>query len=326
MGKEIDVVCVGILVADILITPIDRIPEPGQLASADKIFLSGGGHAHNTSVGLGRLGAKVGVVGKIGDDPFGRFLVQDLKKERVDTSQIKVSTEYETSKTIIILTHGKDRRFIYAAGANADFGAEDIDYEYVKQAKVLYVGGYGVLPRLDEDSLVRILRFAKENHITTVLDVVIPHTESHWIDECREALKYTDFFLPNNDEAKIITGETEPEAQAQRLLEHNPALTVIITLGGNGSLLRTKDKIVRASSYEIEVVDGTGGGDAFSAGLIFGLTNGWNLDKTLRLASAMGASAVTKIGTTPGVFTKKEATAFIENNRIEITTLPVESS
>lgn len=193
-GKTTDVVCMGILVADVFTSPIDRIPEPGQLASADEIFLSGGGHAHNTSVALARLGAKVGVMGKIGNDPFGDFLVEDLKKEGVDTSRIAISHKYGTSKTMVILTSGEDRRFIYTAGANADFSIRDIDYEYLKQAKVLYIGGYGVLSKLDQDSLVEVLKFAKENDITTLLDVVIPHTESNWINKCKKALKFTDFF------------------------------------------------------------------------------------------------------------------------------------
>lgn len=326
MEERIDVVCMGILVADILTSPIDRLPEPGQLASADEIFLSGGGHAHNTSISLTRLGAKVGVMGKVGSDPFGNFLMEDLKKEGVDTSKITVSDRSETSKTIVILTLYEDRRFIYTAGANADFGIEDIDYEYLKQAKILYVGGYGVLPKLDEDSLVEVLKFAKENDIVTLLDVVIPHTESNWINKCKKALRFTDFFLPNSDEAKLITGKTEPREQAKQLLKYNPEITVIITMGENGSLLRTKDKIIRASSYKIKAVDTTGGGDAFSAGLIFGVMNNWNLTETLKLASAMGASAVRKIGTTPGVFTREEATSFIQNNKIKITALSAAES
>ena len=85
--------------------------------------------------------------------------------------------------------------------------------------------------------------------------------------------------------------------------------------------MRTRDKIIRASSYKIEVVDGSGGGDAFSAGLIFALMNNWSLTDTLKLASAMGASAVRKMGTTSGVFTREEATIFIQNNEIQITNI-----
>lgn len=318
MAEKIDVACMGILVTDILTSPIDRIPEPGELIWADEIFLYGGGHAHNTPISLARLGVKVGVMGKVGNDPFGNFLIGDLKKEGVDTTRISVSNKSGTSKTIVILIPFEDRRFIHTVGANADFGMDDIDLDYLKQAKILYIGGYGVLPKLNDESLVRILKFAKKNGLITLLDVVIPHIEANWVDKCKEAFKFTDFFLPNSDEAKIITGQPDPERQAEQILRYNPGMTVVITMGKEGSLVRTRDKIIQASSYQIEVVDPSGGGDAFTGGFIFGVMNGWNLTETLKFASAMGASAVRKIGCTTGVFTREEVSKFIQENEIKI--------
>ena len=221
MEEKIDVVCVGILVADIFSSPIKKVPEPGELISTEKIFTSGGGHAHNTSVSLARLGTRVGVMGKVGKDIFGDFLKENLEKEGVDISKISVSDRFETSKTIIILTPSEDRRYIHTSGANADFSIDDIDFDYVSQAKVLYVGGYGVLSKLSEDSLTRLFKFAKEQNLVTVLDVVIPSTEINWINKCKQVLKFTDFFLPNTDEAKIITGQVNPGKQAEEMLKYN---------------------------------------------------------------------------------------------------------
>ncbi|UCG94009.1 MAG: carbohydrate kinase family protein [Candidatus Aerophobus sp.] len=318
MSEKIEVVCLGILVVDILCSPIDKVPEPGELISTDEISLSGGGHAHNAAVSLARLGLKVGALGKVGYDHFGDFLKEDLRKEGVDISKIAVSHKLGTSKTMIILTHSEDRRFIHTLGANADFNIDDIDFNYLSQGKVLYVGGYGVLPELEEDSLTKLLKFAKLHGLITVLDVVIPHTEVRWINKCKRALEFTDFFLPNSDEARLITGRVEPREQAKEMLRHNYEMTVVITMGKGGSFVRTKDKIARASTYEVEVVDPSGGGDAFSAGFIFGVVNGWELEETLKLASAMGASAVREVGTTTGVFTRSEAEKFIKNNEIEL--------
>ena len=321
MEERIDIVCMGILVVDILASPISKIPGSGELAEANEISLYGGGHAHNTSISLARLGEKVGVIGKVGNDPFGNFLIENLKKEGVDTSKISVSNKFGTSKTMVILTPSEDRRFIHSLGANADLSIDDIDFDYLKKAKILYVGGYGVIPRLDEESLVRILKFAKEQGLTILLDVVIPHTEFNWINKCKKVLEFTDFFLPNSDEAKLITGEADPKKQASEILEYNPQMTVVITMGEKGSLVRTEKEAIQVSSYGIEVVDPSGGGDAFSAGFIFGVIHDWDLAETLKIASAMGASAVRKIGTTPGVFTREEATSFIQNNKIRITAL-----
>ncbi len=318
MSEKIEVVCLGILVVDILCSPIDKVPEPGELVSADEISPSGGGHAHNTAVSLSRLGLKVGVLGKVGHDPFGDFLKEDLRKEGVDISKITVSPKLGTSKTMIILTHSEDRRFIHTLGANANFSVDDIDFDYLSQGKVLYVGGYGVLPQLEEDSLVKLLKFAKRRGLITVLDVVIPHTEIRWINKCKRVLKFTDFFLPNSDEARLITGRVDPREQAEGMLRHNYEMTVVITMGKKGSFVRTRDKIARASAYEVEVVDPSGGGDAFSAGFIFGVINGWELEETLKLASAMGASAVRKVGCTTGVFTRSEVEQFMKNNEIKL--------
>ncbi len=318
MEEKIDVVCVGILVADIFSSPIKKVPEPGELISTEKIFISGGGHAHNTSVSLARLGTRVGVMGKVGKDIFGDFLKENLEKEGVDISKISVSDRFETSKTIIILTPSEDRRYIHTPGANADFSIDDIDFDYVSQAKVLYVGGYGVLSKLSEDSLTRLFKFAKEQNLVTVLDVIIPHTEINWINKCQQVLKFTDFFLPNTDEARIITGQVNPGKQAEEMLKYNSEMAVIITMGKEGSLTRTKDKVIRASAYKVEVIDPSGGGDAFAAGFIFGVMDDWELEKTVKLASAMGASAGRKMGTTAGVFTREEVYEFMRNNEIEV--------
>ena len=286
MSEKIEVVCLGILVVDILCSPIDKVPEPGELISTDEISLSGGGHAHNTAVSLARLGLKAGALGKVGHDHFGDFLKEDLRKEGVDISKIAVSHKLGTSKTMIILTHSEDRRFIHTLGANADFNIDDIDFDYLSQGKVLYVGGYGVLPELDEDSLTKLLKFAKLHGLITVLDVVIPHTEVRWINKCKRALEFTDFFLPNSDEARLITGRVEPQEQAKEMLRHNYEMTVVITMGKEGSFVRTKDKMARASTYEVEVVDPSGGGDAFSGGLIFGLLSGMSMQETIEFATA----------------------------------------
>ncbi len=318
MKEKIDVICAGILVADILASPIEKVPEPGQLVFTEEIFLFGGGHAHNTSVSLARLGVRVAAMGKVGRDTFGDFLKKDLEKEGVDISKITISDKFETSKTIIILTPSEDRRFIYTPGANADFSIDDIDFGYISQAKLLYLGGYGVLSKLDEDSLARLLKFAKKRGLVTVLDVVIPSGEINWINRCKKALEFTDFFLPNTDEARIITGQVDPGKQAEEILKYNSEMTVVITMGKEGSLVRTKDRIVQASAYKIKTIDSSGGGDAFTAGFIFGIMSDWELEKIVKFASAMGASAGRKMGCTTGVFTREEVYEFIRNNKIKV--------
>jgi len=318
MRDKPEVVCVGILVADIISGALPRLPRPGELMLTERILLSAGGLPVNAAVSLTRLGFEAGVVGKVGKDPLGPFIVDYLKEQKVDTRGIRSSKEASTSSTMIILTESEDRRFIHTLGASADFSIDDLDFEYIRGAKVLYLGGYFAMPRLTQSSLVKLFKFAREGKTITVLDVVAPHSGVNLLAQCREVLKYTDVFLPNDDEARIITGESDPLKQAEVFLKFNPEMTVVITMGRKGSLARTRDKIVRASVYPVKVVDPSGGGDAFDAGFIVGLLKGWDVEQTLKFASAIGASSVTAMGCTTGIFTMKEALNFIKDNTLKI--------
>jgi sugar/nucleoside kinase (ribokinase family) len=203
-------------------------------------------------------------------------------------------------------------------GANADFRFADIDLDMVAKGKILYVGGYLVLPELDQESLAKLLQFAKERGLLTVLDVIVPVAGGHHVaTDLALALPYTDVFLPNDDEGRLLTGEADPVAQARCFLSYGCS-NVVITLGGDGAVAADEHAVVRAPAFAVPVVDPSGAGDAFDAGYIYGMLQGWPLPRTLTFASAIGASACMKLGTTPGVFTREEAEAFLEQNELEL--------
>jgi sugar/nucleoside kinase (ribokinase family) len=314
--KKVDVACLGILVADFFSSPLLRMPKPGELMLVDEITNYTGGCAANTGVGLAKLGIKTGIIGKVGSDIFGAAIIDDLKSKGLDTSGIKKSSNVGTSKTLIIPSVSEDRRYIHKIGANADFSIEDIDLDYLLQTRLIYVGGYLALSKLGQKSLIKILKSAKEAGIITVLDIIFPG-QGNWLNELKDVLAYVDAFTPNNDEAEGLTGEKDPVMQAKALLKYGAGM-VVITLGGKGSLLMTKNEIVTAGTYKIPFKDASGAGDAFDAGLVTGLLNKWSLEQTLKFASAIGASCVRELGCTEGLFTMSEAKDFIENNDIEI--------
>jgi len=324
--KRIKVSCVGILVADIFSSILPKLPRPGELISVDDIPLSAGGCATNTAVSLSKLGIPTGVIGKVGEDLFGDFVINYLNERGVDTSRVARSNKMDTSKTIVLLTATEDRRFIHNFGANAEFGIDDVDFDYIAQSKVIYVGGYLDLPRLNQAGLIKLFKFAKERGIITILDVVVAHPHPNLINQCKDAFLYTDFFLPNEDEAKLLTGKDDPQSQAEIFLTYNPQMKVVITMGEKGSLLRTKDKVILAPSYKVKIVDPSGGGDAFDAGFISGILEGWDLESTLKFASATGASAVRAMGCTAGVFTREEALNFIKDNELKLKVLNMNCS
>lgn len=315
-GSAVDVACVGMLVVDFFSSPLPRLPKPGELMVVDEISLFTGGCACNTAVALAKLGVKTGVIGKVGQDSLGQFVIDDLAAKGIETSQISTSKLNDTCKTIIISTVSEDRRYIHMVGSNQDFGIDDVNFDYLSTAKMLYIGGYLLLPKIDQDALKRILSFAKENGTITVLDVVSPG-EGDLLGQCKDVLRYVDVFVPNDDEARDLTGEDIPERQADALLGYGPG-TVIITMGDRGCLLKTKDTLIRTPAYDVEFVDASGGGDAFDAGLIVGLLNKWPLEDTLKFASAMGASCVRKLGCAAGLFTRQEAEDFVRNNTLKM--------
>src|SRR5208282_4681196 len=122
-----DVVCLGILVADIFGNPIASLPAAGELALLDRYLLRVGGCAANTAADLGKLGRSTSVLGKVGNDLFGDFVLQDLKRLGIDTSYIRRSRNDPTSVTFILNVQGQDRRYFHCFGANADFSIADVD-------------------------------------------------------------------------------------------------------------------------------------------------------------------------------------------------------
>jgi sugar/nucleoside kinase (ribokinase family) len=315
-GKNCDVLCIGVLVADIFVPPLTRFPASGELMLVDNLPLSTGGCAANTAIDLAKLGIQVSVVGKTGNDVFADFISSDLKAHNIDTSGIKTTPTAPTSRTVILPIIGEDRRYIHTLGANAELKVTDVDRQQVAQSRILYVGGYCLFPGFKQDELVELFKFARSKGVKTILDVAGVNPELG-LAQVQQVLPYTDAFLPNNDEAFLLTGETDPLKQAEALLQCGTQ-TAVITLGGEGVIALTHQSRLRASAFKIKFVDGSGGGDAFDAGFIYGMLNDWDLARKLEFASAIGASACTRLGTTAGVFTLNEAQDFLKQNKLKI--------
>ena len=311
------VLSAGILVVDHLSSPIARLPRAGELILCDRLPLAIGGCAANVAIDLARVGVGVGVAGCVGRDPFGQFLIDRLTEGGIDTSAVRMLEEAATSGTLIINVVGEDRRFIHAAGANAVMQASDIPLERVKEAKLFYVGGYLLMPALEgTNGLAVLFREARAAGATTVLDVVVPGPGEHW-SKLEPLLAETDVFLPNEDEAAIITGLTDPLDQAQRFRDAG-AGTVVITRGERGTLLVNDKLRIRAGTYPTNFVGGTGAGDAFDAGYIAGLLAGEDPIGCLKWGAALGASCVRSISATESVFTRDESVAFMRQHKLAV--------
>lgn len=316
MNAHPDVLCCGIVVADHVCTPIARLPAAGELVMADGMLLSSGGCAANAAIDLAKMGVRAAVVGRVGGDIFGRIVADMLKDGGVDVASLKVTPAADTSQTLIVNVIGQDRRFIHTFGANGEFQAADIPLERLDHCQVLYLGGYLVMPKIVQEELVPIFARARRRGVITVLDVVTPGP-GDYLSRLDQLLPHVDVFLPNNHEAELLCGESDALRQAE-FFRRMGARTTVITMGGDGAVLVTEGARLRAGAYPVEFVDGSGGGDAFDAGFIHGLLSGQGPADCLRVASALGASCVRTIGTTPGVFTRSECEAFMAQHSLPI--------
>jgi sugar/nucleoside kinase (ribokinase family) len=311
-----DALCAGIVVADHVCTPVSHLPEPGELVMADRLLLTLGGCAANTAVDLAKMGVRSAVVGRIGADLFGRIVADMLREAKVETGLLQAIPDADTSQTLILNVAGQDRRFIHTFGANAGFRAADIPRDRLGSAKVLYVGGFLVMTALTGKELAEVFALARRQGVKTFLDVVAP-PDMDYMGQLEPLLPHVDLFKPNTDEARLILGVSDTMLQAETFHKMG-AKTVVITCGGEGSVLVSDQARLRAGVYPVEFVDGSGGGDAFDAGFIYGLLNDMTVEDCLRYASALGASCVRAIGTTPGVFTRSECEAFLKHHKLKI--------
>ena len=315
-SPEIPVVCAGVAVADHICTPIAWMPAAGELIRADELILNIGGCASNAAMDLARLGVRSAICGRVGDDVFGRFVAETLSDHGVDTRFLAVDPDRATSQTLIVNVRGEDRRFIHSFGANAGLSAADLDAALDPPPRVLYVGGYLILPGLDAGALAERFARARRLGVTTVLDVATPGP-GDYLRHLRPVLPETDVFLPNSDEAALILGESDPIRQALAFRDLG-ARRVVITRGEHGSIAVSDTLRARLKAFPVTFVDGSGGGDAFDAGYIAGLLDDLDELGCLRLASAIGASCVRAVGTTAGVFTRAEADEFLGRHELRI--------
>ena len=294
------VLCAGILVGDLFVPPLARLPAAGELLVTDDFLMGAGGCAANVAVVLSKLGVASRVVGRVGRDSFGDFVTDSLAGLGIDVSFIGRSEMMGTAKTVIVPVAGDDRRYIHTVGANADLTGHDFVPGAMAGIDVVYLGGYLVLPGLNPKAVVELFEAARRAGAQTLLDVVLPGDTQASMDDLRSILPSVDFFLPNDDEARQLTGERDPEGQAAVFNEAG-AETVIITMGSEGLLVRTATDSRYVAAPTVDVVDGSGAGDAFAAGLNVGMLEGWPLERSLMFASEVGALACRALGCSAGI-------------------------
>jgi len=311
--------CAGILVSDTFCGPLQELPREGQLLAVEALPTKAGGCAANVAIDLAKQGIDVDVAGCLGNDASARVLLASLEEHAVGCNRIVYSDQMPTSKTVILLVTGQDRRYIHSFGANAAFTVGHIDRAWARSLRLFYLGGLFLMPAFQPEELLDLLLECRQAGVVTVVDVVIPQNATI-PKNLGPLLNAIDYFLPNDDEASAITGFAEPLDQLRSLIQAG-ANTVIITQGRRGAITGRDGDFWRSGIYQMDaMLDPSGCGDAFAAGVVTGVVHGWDLPATLRYASALGASAGRALGTTDGVFTADQAEKFINSRQLDIQT------
>lgn len=308
--------CSGILVKDTFCGPFPALPRPGELVAVDNIRTKAGGCAANVAIDLAKQNLSVDLVGCLGRDAAGETLVKALQTAGVNCDRLIYTPDYPTSETIILLVEGEDRRYIHTFGANQAFSIYHVDGDWLAGLDLFYLGGLFAMPDIQLDELLTLLHFCREHDVITVVDVVLP-AGFIYAPEVQKLLPYIDWFLPNETEAAALTGRDDPW-EAMQVLRSWGANGLVITLGERGALGVHGDECWHCGAYPGPAVDPSGAGDAFASGLITGIVQGWDFRRSLRYASALGASATRAIGTTDGVLDAAEAERLIGQQPVAI--------
>lgn len=317
--KKFDVLCVGILVADVITKPVEKIPARGMLGLVDSIQLYSGGCAMNCCIDMAKIGADVGIIGMVGQDGFGSFLAGELVKYGVDITGLKRSPIYSSSASVVLVEPAGERTFIHSTGANGKFTDTDIDLSILDRSDNVFVSGTMLMPTFDGAPTARFLKECKRLGKTTFLDTAWDDTGS-WMKKLGDALPYIDYFLPSIAEAIELTGGlTKPEEIAAFFFERGVS-HMVIKLGSDGCYLqenRDKPGVYLPIYKNVKALDTTGAGDSFCAGFIYGITHGMSYTESGKFANAVGAHCVSAIGSSTGIKSYAEIKAFMDANPIQ---------
>jgi sugar/nucleoside kinase (ribokinase family) len=302
-----DLVVLGDCNPDVLVLGDDVTPAFGQqeklVASMSLVI---GGSAAITAVAAARLGLRVALVAAVGADPAGRFMLDQLASEGVDTSAVAVRADAPTGMTVA-LSRGGDRAILTALGAVASLTASDVPAALLAAARHVDASSYFLLEDSLGPGLAGVLAAARAAGARTSLDTNWDPSGRWGDDRLRAALAQADVLLPNEAEALRLAGQPGLAAAVAGLA--GARLAVVAKLGERGALCVSRGERWRVSLPPVTPVDATGAGDCFNAGLIAGLLDGLALPRAAVLGCAAGALSTQAAGGTAGAPDRAAAAA-----------------
>lgn len=286
-----------------------RAPEAGETLFGQDFALSPGGKGANQAVAAARLGAKVAMIGSVGQDAFGNELLDILRKEHIDIEHLAQSAAYATGVASIVVDGEGENRIIVVPGANLELGAEDI-----QALESVIAGAEMLVMQLETDLAMceEAASIAGRHHIPVILNPAPARELS------REMLHYVTYLTPNETEAGILSGievsDMDSAEQAARILLRKGVQNVIITLGSKGALIVNESGSEHVPGFPVKVVDTVAAGDSFNGALAYQLTCGKPLAEAVRFANSVGALAVGRQGAIPSLPKLAEVEQFLKES------------
>jgi ribokinase len=307
-----DIVVVGSINMD-LVVKVQRIPVPGETIQGSDLQWIPGGKGANQAVAASRLGASVGMVGRVGNDSIGERLLVELEAQGVMVDRVGRDEQSASGTALIVVDASGENSIVISPGANGRITPADVDRaeDLIARAKI-------VLLQLEIPLRVveHTIRMAARHGVMTILN---PAPAG---DIPAEVYREAGILVPNESELAVLTGARiegldTVEAAARQLLKTG-LQAVVVTLGRRGACLVTGDATALVPAFPIRVVDTTAAGDAFIAGLAVARLNGKGLESAVRYANACGALAATHFGAQPSLPNAKQVETLIAQGGYKI--------
>lgn len=313
--KRYDVLCIGVALIDLPLGPVDEQIFHKETTMVPTISLTTGGDALNEAIILARLGKRPALIGHIGKDMLGDIIVGRCEEEGVDHSHLIRDPEASTRINVVVVGADGQRHFIKTESAvSTSFRADEIDYDSIRSARAVSLASIFCSKLRDPRTILRIAQTAKEAEAVTFADMV-PMTGGETLEDIKETLPYLDYFLPNEEEAALLTGFADPDEMADSLLACG-IKNVVIKLGKEGCLIKNRKVRYQIPAFPADVVDTTGAGDNFAAGFITAVLDGMELRACGIFASAVAALSTESAGASGGVKSKQQIEAFLDKSSI----------
>lgn len=305
-----DYTALGFHTFDALCYPVSELPPGGGTIFVDDFALAVSGAAGAAAVVAAKHGLKVQAVGGVGPDLMGEWVLRRMADFGIDTEMMQLCEGYYTSSSIVTTRPNGQRPALHKKGATGGFFVEDDQVDRVLDTRILHIGGVGLMDRMDKGRNAELLAEAQKRGCITTLDVFASQPGD--LALIKPLLEHTDYFMPSEEEAMVLSGLTDFEDIAQFLLDQGTG-AVAMTLGKDGVMYRDqKGTKIDLPSFQIEVVCTCGCGDCFNAGFATGLHLGKPLEECLMLGQASSAQNAMGLGSQAVVESLERTMKFLE--------------